>query len=142
MEKSVLLIDDNVPLARMMDEFLSLNGIAVVTKTDSKEALRLFRNSPQSYDIVITDQTMPGYTGVELSKHLLDIRPDVAIILCSGYSEHVDISIAQMIGVKRYLLKPVKLDALLKTVIEMCNEFGITLPVRQGYQYALSDGSS
>jgi CheY-like chemotaxis protein len=61
-------------------------GYRVTTRTSSIEALTTFRNQPESFDLMITDQTMPGLTGVDLARLRLQIRPDLPIILCTGYS--------------------------------------------------------
>jgi YesN/AraC family two-component response regulator len=73
---------------------------------NGNEALATFRNSPESFDLVITDQTMPGLTGTNLARLMLQIRPDMPIILCTGYSSNVSEEEASSIGIKAYALKP------------------------------------
>ncbi len=76
-----------------------LNRISNPEYTSSEDALQAFSNQPDKFDLIITDQTMPKMTGVELSKHLIRIRPDIPIVLCTGYSDLVDENIAKAIGI-------------------------------------------
>jgi len=78
--------------------------------------MALFKASPDKFDLIITDQTMPKLTGVELAKLLLEIRPDIPIILHTGYSELVDEVQAKAVGIRAYLKKPANLKKLLKIV--------------------------
>jgi len=95
-------------------------GYKVTTRTNSIEALAHFQNSPDQYDAVITDQTMPGMTGFDLARRMLQIRPDLPIILCTGYSNLVDEEQAKMIGIKGFIMKPMSkkdIGTLLKIVL-------------------------
>ncbi|MGB3223563.1 MAG: PAS domain S-box protein [Desulforhopalus sp.] len=102
----ILLIDDEEMLIKMSKVMLERLGYRVTTRMDSNEALATFRTSPKSFDLVITDQTMPGLTGTNLARHMLQIRPDIPIILCTGYSSNVSEEEASSIGIKAYALKP------------------------------------
>ena len=102
----ILVIDDEAAVASIFTELLALLGYQVTTLTSAHDALLLFRKDPLGFDLVITDQTMPGLTGDELASALLVIRPDLPIILCSGYSG-VDEEAAHRLGVRRLLAKPV-----------------------------------
>ena len=85
------------------------------------DALAIFQKNPDEFDVVITDQTMPGMTGSELSRRMLKIRPNIPIILCTGYSNLIDEDIAQSICIKEYVLKPFtqsKISKLLQKVLE------------------------
>jgi len=120
-QKKILFIDDEemvVGYARVMIEKL---GYSVTAKTDSSEALNLFIKDPSQFDLVITDQTMPHITGAELSKKLLKIRPDLPIILCTGYSSLIDKVRSQTIGIREYAMKPVNkhvLAGLIRKVLD------------------------
>jgi CheY-like chemotaxis protein len=81
-------------------------GYEVTIRTSSLEALETFQKNPSHFDLVITDQTMPGMTGAELSVCLLEIRPDIPIILCSGYSSVISEEKAMSMGIKKFALKP------------------------------------
>jgi CheY-like chemotaxis protein len=102
----ILLIDDEEMLIKMSKTMLERLGYRVTTRMNGKEALATFRNSPESFDLVITDQTMPGLTGTNLARLMLQIRPDIPIILCTGYSSNVSEEEASSIGIKAYALKP------------------------------------
>ena len=84
--------------------------------TDSTEALKTFSSDPSRFDLVITDQTMPGMTGVQLAKELLKIRPDIPIILCTGHSETVSPEMAKEAGIREFLMKPLAKQELAEAV--------------------------
>ncbi len=104
--EKVLFIDDEVMLAEMGRDMLEAFGYEVTIRSSSLEALETFQNQPTQFDLVITDQTMPGMTGAELSVRLLEIRPDIPIIMCSGYSSVISEEKAMAIGIKKFALKP------------------------------------
>ena len=120
MKKNILFVDDNVQLANMMSEFFSYSGFSIETATDSRKALQRFRGDPNKFDIVITDQTMPGISGYELAREILAQRPGLPIFLCTGYSDDIDEQQAIDAGIRRFFIKPVGLDHLLKCVNEEC----------------------
>lgn len=117
----ILFVDDEKVLANMGGVLLSRLGYKVTTETDSPKALEQFSKSPYSYDLIITDQTMPNLTGADLAKQALAIRPDLPIILCTGYSTIISAEEASEIGIKEFLLKPVSrkmLAASVRTVLD------------------------
>ena len=119
-KERILFIDDEDILVEMGKIMLERLGYKVTTRTNSIEALAHFQNSPDQYDAVITDQTMPGMTGFDLARRMLQIRPDLPIILCTGYSNLVDEEQAKMIGIKGFIMKPMSkkdIGTLLKTVL-------------------------
>jgi CheY-like chemotaxis protein len=93
-------------------------GYAVTAKTDDLEALALFQKDPGAFDLVITDQTMPQMTGVRLAEELLRIRPDIPIILCTGYREKVDANAARAMGIRRFLMKPFSVQEMSQIIRE------------------------
>jgi PAS domain S-box-containing protein len=103
----ILFIDDEEILAEMGRSMLERLGYKVVVQTDSAQALRDFAEHPGEFDLVITDQTMPKMTGVSLSERLLQIRPDIPIILCTGYSDLVSEETARVKGIRELVMKPV-----------------------------------
>lgn len=88
--KRVLVIDDEPELVQVISEILQVSGYQPSSITDSVEALKQFKAEPESFDLVITDQTMPHYTGVELANNMRQLRPDIPIILTTGYSDAID----------------------------------------------------
>ncbi|MBI4774248.1 MAG: PAS domain S-box protein [Deltaproteobacteria bacterium] len=102
----ILFVDDEEALAAVAGETLERQGYRVSVLTSSREALDLFRDRPGDFDIVITDMTMPQITGTELAKSMLQIRPDIPIIICTGYSEGMSEEKATELGIRRFLMKP------------------------------------
>ena len=109
--ESILLVDDEVSVAKLEGQMLSRLGYQVIVKTNSRDALNVFRSNPDSFDLVISDMTMPDMTGDQLSKEILSIKPDIPIIICTGFSERINKEQAELLGVKGFLMKPVvKID--------------------------------
>jgi PAS domain S-box-containing protein len=102
----VLFVDDEEPLIEMGRELLEDLGYEVTVKNDSVEALALFTADPSRFDILITDQTMPDITGMELAKAVFTVRPGMPVILCTGYSHLVDADSAKAAGIKGFVMKP------------------------------------
>lgn len=116
----VLLIDDEETLAELSKDILERLGYGVTVQHSSMDALNIFQNNPDAFDVVITDQTMPGMTGFDLARQLLQIRSDIPIILCTGYSKLIDEETAKSIGIKEFALKPLsrgKIASLLRKVL-------------------------
>lgn len=104
--ETVLFIDDEELLVEMGKNILERLGYHVIAHQSSLDALSTFQKSPGDFDVVITDQTMPDMTGVEVATRMLRIRPDIPIILCSGYSSFVDETNAKSHGIKEFVQKP------------------------------------
>ena len=102
----ILFVDDEEMLARMGQTMLERLGYKVEVRTSSLEALATFQNQPEAFDLVITDQTMPGMTGVDMARRMLQIHPGIPIILCTGYSSLVSVEKARAAGIKGFALKP------------------------------------
>ncbi|MCF8063064.1 MAG: response regulator [Deltaproteobacteria bacterium] len=86
------------------------------TRTNGEDALACFRDDPEGFDLVITDMTMPHMRGDELSRRMLALRPDLPVILCTGYSKRISDDKAGKIGVRSLLMKPLSARDLLITV--------------------------
>jgi CheY-like chemotaxis protein len=102
----ILFIDDESMLVEMSKNMLQRLGYQVTVRNSSLEALVSFQNQPDAYDLVITDQTMPGMTGIDLARRMLQIRPNLPIILCTGYSSLITEDRAKAAGIKGFALKP------------------------------------
>ncbi len=114
----VLFVDDvrfNVDLGTQL---LERAGCTVNGITDSVAALGLFRAAPHSFDLVLTDQTMPEMTGFEMALEMLKIRPDLPIIMVSGHSELVNEQAALRAGISAFIDKPLQLDTLFEAVVK------------------------
>jgi len=91
-------------------------GYEVTTRTSSIEALELFRRKPNAFDLVITDMTMPNMTGDKLTQAIMEVRPDIPVILCTGYSNQITKLQAKAIGIETFLFKPVVMDKLARAI--------------------------
>ena len=118
----ILLIDDEAPIARMASQILKRLGYRVTTQTSSLAALELFRSKPARFDLCISDMAMPDMTGDRLALEMLKIRPDMPIILCSGYSKRMSEGLAVSLGIKAFVYKPVVKADLAKTVREVLDK--------------------
>lgn len=117
----ILFIDDEPILVEMSKNMLSRLGYSVTVRTNSLEALTTFQKQPEAFDLVITDQTMPGVTGFDLARKMLQIRPNLPIILCTGYSSLITEEQVKSFGIKGFSLKPlVKKDiaGLIRKVLD------------------------
>lgn len=112
----VLVIDDERIIAQMTQRLLEKLGYQVTATTSSAEALRYFQSQPDSIDLVITDMTMPHITGAQLAQKLLAIKPDIPIILCTGFSDLINEKKAKAIGIREYIMKPVVIQELAQVV--------------------------
>lgn len=112
----ILFVDDELSQAEMAVEILEHLGYQVVSLTDSVEALEKFKQQPEKFDLVITDLTMPKMTGKDLTRELIKVRPDIPVILSSGYTESISIEQAKQMGVREYLMKPIAIKDLARSI--------------------------
>ena len=103
----VLYVDDEFSVARLAERFLARHGFDVQTENDSVKALAMLRTHLDDFDVLVTDQTMPAVSGMELAQQVLHLRPEFPIIMCTGYSETVSPEMAAATGIRGYLIKPV-----------------------------------
>jgi PAS domain S-box-containing protein len=103
----ILFVDDEGLLVQMVGEMLAQLGYRVTARTNPREALELFLANPDDFHLVITDQTMPDLTGIELSRAILEARPEMPIILLTGYSEAASQEKATQLGIEELIMKPV-----------------------------------
>lgn len=118
-DERILFIDDEEMLAEMGSKMLQGLGYEVTVASGSREALDIFISNPEAFDLVITDQTMPNLSGGELAIELLKSRPDIPIILCTGYSKKISEEDAKKIGIREYLAKPFDRKKLAKVIREV-----------------------
>ncbi len=114
--QKILVVDDEPQLAMLMKAMVTRLGYTAHAKTSSAAALDLFRSQPDHFDLLLTDQTMPEMTGMVLAGEVLALRPDMPVILCTGFSEKVDASSAKAAGVREFLSKPVQVRELARAL--------------------------
>lgn len=119
--EKILFVDDEAQITLLVEKTLKKHGYTVYTCTSSVEALEIFRLAPNHFDIVVTDYNMPGLTGIELAKGIINIRPDIPVLLCSGYPNEAIEEEAYKIGVKGIQEKPVVTEDLLKAIRRVVN---------------------
>lgn len=119
--ENVLLVDDEPGIAAMGERMLESLGYQVTARTSSIEALELFKHEPGRFELIITDMTMPNMTGDRFSQEVMKIRPDIPIILCTGYSHQISEEKAKKIGIKAFVMKPLvkrELSSIVRRVLD------------------------
>ena len=102
----IFFIDDELPIVKLSKMTLEKLGYRVTTSTSSVKALETFRMAPGTFDLVMTDMTMPIMTGDRLAAELIKIRPDIPVIICTGYSKKMSKELAAKMGIKAFAYKP------------------------------------
>jgi len=114
--KKIMVVDDEHMITSMLSELFCMYGANVVTFNQSVNALNYFMQTPDSIDLVITDETMPELSGLDMSQHILKKQPTVPVIICTGHSEYINSTIAEKQGISGFMMKPLDLDKLLDLV--------------------------
>lgn len=112
----ILLVDDEVDVIELEKQALERLGYTVISRTSSVEAFEAFRFAPEKFDLVISDVAMPKLSGDKLASKILNLRPDIPIILCTGFSETVTPNRAKEMGVRGLLMKPIIINELTRTI--------------------------
>ena len=121
-QERILIVDDEEMVARLEKQILERLGYRVVLNTSSVDAMETFKTSHKQIDMVITDMTMPNMTGDQLASALLAIRPDIPIIVCTGFSERINREKAEAIGIRGFLMKPVVKSEMARMVRKVLDE--------------------
>ncbi|TKB06142.1 transporter substrate-binding domain-containing protein [Desulforhopalus sp. IMCC35007] len=118
----ILFVDDEELLVEIGKIILEQSGYELFCKTSSLDALDAFQTDPYRFDLVITDQTMPGLTGLELSRRIRKIRSDIPIVLCSGFISQLEEEEAKVCGINAFAMKPIEREVLTDLVRKVLNE--------------------
>jgi CheY-like chemotaxis protein len=118
----VLLVDDQPEVLEIEQHMLDRLGYQVTVRSSSLEAMELFHAKPDEFDVVITDMTMPNMTGDKLAGKITKIRSDIPVILCTGFSERMSQGNALSSGFSEFIMKPVALEKLSKTLRKVLNK--------------------
>lgn len=110
----IMVVDDEQSMTNMLQEMLGLQGAIVSAYTHSAAALADFERNPNNFDLVLTDETMPELSGFDMGRGMLQLRSELPIILCTGYSEHVNEAMARQNGFAAFLRKPLEINSLSK----------------------------
>lgn len=112
----IMIVDDEVMVTSYLQALLQTTGYKVVSFNDPIAAFHYFESSPDDVDLLITDQTMPGMSGMEMSEKFLALRSDFPIVLCTGYSETASEDSVKSLGISAFMFKPYKSSELLDAV--------------------------
>ena len=115
-KRRILFVDDEEALVEVGKQMLERLGYEVVAEKDSVRALKQFQRDPGMFDLVITDQTMPNMTGIELAKRMMSIKKDIPIILCTGFSEVISSESAKAMGIREFVMKPIIKNEMAETI--------------------------
>lgn len=118
----ILLVDDETSVAQIEMQMLNRLGYEVTVHTSSRQALECFRSDPERFDLLLSDVTMPEITGEKLAQQVLAIRPDIPVLLCTGFSENFDQQQAEQLGIRGFLMKPVVKSDLARMVRQILDE--------------------
>lgn len=117
----IFVVDDEMMIVKLTSRILEQLGYTVVSSNNSLEALEMIRKRPDDFDLVITDMTMPHLTGDRLTHEILKIRPDLPVIICTGYSSRINDDTVGNTGARALLMKPVtkeKLSEIVRSVLD------------------------
>ncbi|MFH2060243.1 MAG: ATP-binding protein [Pseudomonadota bacterium] len=117
----ILLVDDEEMIVKMEKQVLERLGYHVTTRTGSTEAFEAFKANPSKFDLIISDMTMPGMTGVQLCNEIKKIRPGIPVIICSGFSDQINEETSKKLGIQGYVMKPVIIREIAKIIREVLN---------------------
>ncbi len=120
----ILLIEDQIALARGVERLLTQLDYDVIVHTNPQDALADFAAHPQNVDVVITDQDMSEMTGAQLASELRSVRPDIPVILCTGFNQVTTVEEAQFDDIEAFCLKPLNVNDLAATIEEVLTRRG------------------
>jgi CheY-like chemotaxis protein len=112
----ILVVDDEPAIVEVVSDLLQSLGYQVTVCTESPMALDIFRANPDDFDLLVSDQTMPGLTGLELAREITAIKPALPVILCTGFSRDIDADTAKRLGIKGFIMKPLAFGELARLV--------------------------
>ncbi len=118
----VLFVDDEAMILNLGQRMLERLGYKVETRASGTDALECFRQDPHRFDLLVTDMTMPGMRGDRLAEEFLAMRPEIPVILCTGYSRQISKKKAQEIGIRAFVMKPLTQHELANTVRKVLDE--------------------
>ncbi len=124
--ETIMLVDDEKDILVSLEKILTGQGYTVSSFEDGQPALQAFLKHPDKFDLIITDMTMPRMSGDKLSKEILKIKPDIPIILCTGFHETFTREVSQGVGIRKYVHKPIEVGGLSKLIRDLLDTFEIS----------------
>ena len=114
--RHILVVDDDELVSEYLGALLEAESYDVMVLNEPKAALEYFKAHPDYFDLIITDQIMPGLTGVEIAQSILELRPDLPILLITGYSEKISAENAESFGLSGFFPKPINENLFLDRI--------------------------
>ena len=121
-QRHILVVDDDELVSEYLGALLEAESYDVVVLNEPVAALNYFKEHPDDFDLIITDQVMPGLTGVEISQKILELRPSIPILLITGYSEKITAENAKSFGLSGFFSKPINEDLFLNQISQLVSE--------------------
>ncbi|HKL81389.1 MAG TPA: response regulator, partial [Desulfobacter sp.] len=121
-DEHILLVDDEPSITQLIQLMLERLGYTVTARVSSIEALEAFKENPEKFDMVISDMSMPNMTGDQLANEIRQIRPEIPIIICTGFSERINKENAEALGANGLLMKPIVKSEMAKMIRKMLDE--------------------
>jgi CheY-like chemotaxis protein len=118
----ILFVDDEWSLVNIGQQMLKKLGYKVIARTNPMEALEAFRAQPDKIDLVVTDQTMPNMTGDILARQIMQLKPGIPVIICSGFSEKMNKEKARSMGIRKFVMKPIVMMELAQAIRRILDE--------------------
>jgi CheY-like chemotaxis protein len=119
----ILLVDDKAPIIHMEKQMLERLGYRITSFTSSKDALAAFKADLLQFDLVVTDMNMPDVNGMQLVKKLIAVRPQIFIIICTGFSERINKENMAAMGIKGLLIKPLVMSDLAEKIRKVLDDW-------------------
>ncbi len=118
----ILLVDDEPSIARLVQQTLERLGYTVTARLSSIDALEVYKKNPNKFDMVLSDMSMPGMTGDQLAYEIKKIKPNMPVVICTGFSERINKEKAQEIGVNGFLMKPIMKSDMAQMIRNILDE--------------------
>ncbi len=123
--ETILIVDDEENIIKMTSMMLQRMGYKVYSFRDSVKALESFSSDPDKFDLVITDMAMPRMPGDKLAAELIKVRPDIPILLCTGFSDKINSETVKSLGIREVLEKPIEKKYFAQKIRDVLDDSGI-----------------
>ncbi len=118
-QRHILVVDDDELVSEYLGALLEAESYNVMVLNEPAAALEYFKEHPDDFDLIVTDQVMPGLTGVEIAQSILKLRPDLPILLITGYSEKISAENAKSFGLSGFFPKPINENLFLDKISDL-----------------------